>query len=886
MWKSAWDMAVNLGFMAAGNSDKETPLMKQYHTIKAQYPGAILLFRVGDFYETFSEDARIASKVLGIVLTKRSNGAASDQDLAGFPHHSLDNYLPRLVKAGYRVAICDQLEDPKKTKTIVKRGVTELVTPGVSYNDKVLEIKQSNYLVSVVEQNMQWAASFLDISTGEFMACEGSLITIKKLIDAFKPAEWILPKQQQHTIFEMLGTPTSFQTIDSWVYEASNAQDALCRQFKTQNLKGFGIADMTLAIGASAAILQYLQFTHHTHIDHINRISRIDEGDSVWIDGFTARNLELTRPIYQGGTAVIDVIDKTCTAMGARLLRNWLVFPLLNRKAIESRHQRVEVFIHNATETSVFRDTMKQIGDLQRLVSKVALRKIGPRECLTLGYGLDHLAECKDLFEKSSDPQLQALASQIDPLPRLQTLLSDRLLADAPAVAAKGGIFKSPVHPELQELRELTVSGKDKLIEIQQAEIQRSGIPSLKIGFNNVFGYYLEVTNSHKDKAPEDWIRKQTLANAERYITPELKIYEEKILNAEDRILTLEAQLWESLLNDISEFVPLLQQQAVILAELDVLAGFAQLAMDSNYCKPQLNDGHDLLLKDCRHPVIEFQLPAGESYIPNTIEINKNEQRIIILTGPNMSGKSAILRQTALAVILAQIGCFVPCSEAHIGITDKIYTRVGASDNISVGESTFMVEMSETASILNNLSDRSLVLLDEIGRGTSTYDGVSLAWSIAEYLHSHTSAPKTLFATHYHELNELETKCPGIVNFHISIKEQGAQIVFLRKLTRGGSEHSFGIHVAQLAGIPNAVLMRATEILNKLEEDRSNLSPQKTLKNTSSKPVYQMNMFQTEDPKLIQVKKLLAGLDINTLTPIEALLKLQALQGILNEKLS
>ena len=886
MWKSAWDMAVNLGFMAAGNSDKETPLMKQYHTIKAQYPGAILLFRVGDFYETFSEDARIASKVLGIVLTKRSNGAASDQDLAGFPHHSLDNYLPRLVKAGYRVAICDQLEDPKKTKTIVKRGVTELVTPGVSYNDKVLEIKQSNYLVSVVEQNMQWAASFLDISTGEFMACEGSLITIKKLIDAFKPAEWILPKQQQNTIFEMLGTPTSFQTIDSWVYEASNAQEALCRQFKTQNLKGFGIADMALAIGASAAILQYLQFTHHTHIDHINRISRIDEGDSVWIDGFTARNLELTRPIYQGGTAVIDVIDKTCTAMGARLLRNWLVFPLLNRKAIESRHQRVEVFIHNATETSVFRDTMKQIGDLQRLVSKVALRKIGPRECLTLGYGLDHLAECKDLFEKSSDPQLQALASQIDPLPRLQTLLSDRLLADAPAVAAKGGIFKSPVHPELQELRELTVSGKDKLIEIQQAEIQRSGIPSLKIGFNNVFGYYLEVTNSHKDKAPEDWIRKQTLANAERYITPELKIYEEKILNAEDRILTLEAQLWESLLNDISEFVPLLQQQAVILAELDVLAGFAQLAMDSNYCKPQLNDGHDLLLKDCRHPVIEFQLPAGESYIPNTIEINKNEQRIIILTGPNMSGKSAILRQTALAVILAQIGCFVPCSEAHIGITDKIYTRVGASDNISVGESTFMVEMSETASILNNLSDRSLVLLDEIGRGTSTYDGVSLAWSIAEYLHSHPSAPKTLFATHYHELNELETKCPGIVNFHISIKEQGAQIVFLRKLTRGGSEHSFGIHVAQLAGIPNAVLMRATEILNKLEEDRSNLSPQKTLKNTSSKPVYQMNMFQTEDPKLIQVKKLLAGLDINTLTPIEALLKLQALQGILNEKLS
>lgn len=872
--------------MAGGNSDKETPLMKQYYTIKAQYPGAILLFRVGDFYETFSEDARIASKVLGIVLTKRSNGAASDQDLAGFPYHSLDNYLPRLVKAGYRVAICDQLEDPKKTKTIVKRGVTELVTPGVSYNDKVLEIKQSNYLVSVLEQNMQWAASFLDISTGEFLVCEGSLITVKKMIDAFKPSEWILPKQQQQTIFEILGTPASFQTIESWVYESSNANESLCRQFKTQNLKGFGISEMPLAIGSAAAILQYLQFTHHTHIDHINRISRIDEGDSVWIDGFTARNLELTRPIYQGGTAVIDVIDKTCTAMGARMLRNWLVFPLLDRQAIEHRHQRVEVFINNHSETSVFRDTMKQIGDLQRLVSKVALRKIGPRECLTLGYGLDNLADCKVLFENSSDPQLQALASKIDPLPKLQTIISDRMLADAPAVAAKGGIFKSHVHPDLQELRDLTTSGKDKLIEIQQAEIQRSGITSLKIGFNNVFGYYLEVTNSHKDKAPEDWIRKQTLTNAERYITPELKIYEEKILNAEDLILALESELWEKLLTDMSEFVPLLQQQATILAELDVLVGFAQLAMDYNYCKPNLNDGYDLLLKDCRHPVIEFQLPAGESYIPNTIQLNKDEQRIVILTGPNMSGKSAVLRQTALAVILAQIGCYVPCSEAHIGITDKIYTRVGASDNISVGESTFMVEMSETASILNNLSDRSLVLLDEIGRGTSTYDGVSLAWSIAEYLYTHPSAPKTLFATHYHELNELESKCPGIVNFHISIKEQGAQIVFLRKLTLGGSEHSFGIHVAQLAGIPNAVLIRATEILNKLEEDRSNLSPQKTLKNTSTKPVYQMNMFQTEDPKLIQVKKLLASIDINTLTPIEALLKLQAVQGILNEKIN
>jgi DNA mismatch repair protein MutS len=885
MWKSGCELAVILGLMAGASTDKETPLMKQYHSIKAQYPGAILLFRVGDFYETFSEDARIASKVLGIVLTKRSNGAASDQDLAGFPHHSLDNYLPRLVKAGYRVAICDQLEDPKKTKTIVKRGVTELVTPGVSYNDKVLETKQSNYLASVYEQNMQWAVAFLDISTGEFHVSEGSIVSIKKLLDAYKPSEWLMSKQQQSLVQELLGTPSSFQTLESWVYESSTAHEALCRQFKTQNLKGYGIAEMPLAIAAAAATLQYLNITHHTHIAHINSIARIDEHDSVWIDGFTARNLELVRPIYQGGTALIDVIDKTCTSMGARLLRQWLVFPLIQRSDIEVRHNQVEVFINNASETSSFRDTMKQIGDLQRLVSKVALRKIGPRECLMLGYGLENLQESKVLFENSKDPLLQALAHKIDSLPQLQQVIMDRILADAPAVAAKGGIFKSHVHPELEELRGLTTSGKDKLIEIQQQEIERSGITSLKIGFNNVFGYYLEVTNSHKDKAPNDWIRKQTLTNAERYITPELKVYEEKILNAEDRILALEAQLWEQLLDAMAEYVPALQLQANLLAELDVLAGFAQLAMDNHYCKPQMNDGHSLLLKDCRHPVIEYQLPPGESYIPNTISLDKDEQRIIILTGPNMSGKSAILRQTALAVILAQIGCYAPCSAAEIGVVDKIYTRVGASDNISVGESTFMVEMTETASILNNLSDRSLVLLDEIGRGTSTYDGVSLAWSIAEYIHSHPSQPKTLFATHYHELNELEAKCPGIRNYHISIKEQGNQIIFLRKLTVGGSEHSFGIHVAQLAGIPNAVLLRATEILNRLEEERTNLSPQKTLKKTDSKPVYQMNMFQTEDPKMIQVKKLCGGIDINTLTPIEALLKLQAIQGILNNQL-
>ena len=869
--------------MSGNTSQKETPLMKQYLGIKAEYPGAILLFRVGDFYETFSEDARTASKVLGIVLTKRSNGAAADTDLAGFPYHSLDTYLPKLVKAGYRVAICDQLEDPKKTKTLVKRGVTELVTPGVNYNDKVLESKQSNYLASVYEKGMQWAVSFLDISTGEFLIAEGSLQSIKKLMDAFNPSEWIMPKYQQQTIHELLGTPPSFQTIDSWVYEETTAQSALCRQFHTKNLKGFGIAEMTLGIAAAAAILQYLNATQHKHIRHINAISRIDETESMWLDGFTIRNLELSHPLYPGGSALIDVIDKTCTAMGARLLRKYLVFPLLNKKAIEKRQDLVETFINNPKESALFYDALKQIGDLQRLVSKIALRKIGPRECITLGYGLSNLQAIKEVFGQSKDSVLSELSLRIDALPILQNLITEQLLSDAPAVAAKGGVFISSVDPELEELRGLTTKGKEKLIEIQQQEILRSGISSLKIGFNGVFGYYLELSNSHKDKAPENWIRKQTLSHAERYITPELKVYEEKILHAEDRILALEAILWETLLDKLRAFVTPLQLQSNLLAELDVLAGFARLAIDNNYCKPLINDGFGLLLKDCRHPVIEFCIPPSETYVPNTVLLNKEGQRIIILTGPNMSGKSAILRQTALAVIMAQIGCYIPCSTAEIGLTDKIYTRVGASDNISLGESTFMVEMSETASILNNLSDRSLVLLDEIGRGTSTYDGVSLAWSIAEYLHSHPCKPKTLFATHYHELNELESKYEGIKNYHITTKEQGLQIIFLRKLTAGGSEHSFGIHVAQLAGIPNAVLLRASELLTRLEEDRSTLSPHKTLKKTPTKPVYQMNIFQTEDPTLIQVKKLLGGIDINTLTPIEALLKMQALQKLLNQ---
>ncbi len=869
--------------MAAGKSEKETPLMKQYYSIKAQYPGAILLFRVGDFYETFNDDARIASAVLGIVLTKRANGAASEMDLAGFPHHSLDNYLPKLVKAGYRVAICDQLEDPKATKTIVKRGVTELVTPGVSYNDKVLNNKQNNYLCALYEAGNRWGAAFLDISTGEFFCSESSWFPIKKLLDSLKPAELLLAKNQQELVFSHFGKPNSFQTLDSWIYETTTAQDSLIQHFQTKTLKGYGIETLECAISAAAACLHYLQQTQHHHVAHIRSIRRIDEHEHVWIDGFTQRNLELLRPIYSGGTAFIDVLDQSCTPMGARLLRQWVVFPLLDLSAIQLRLERVQAFLDNHKLREQLRALLKQIGDQQRLVSKVALRKISPRESVQLGNSLLKLDRIKTLLLDCGNPLLVNTAEQINALPELAQWIQSNFLEDAPAVSAKGGIFQSHVHEELLELRDLTTKGKDKLIEIQQYESQRTGIPSLKIGYNNVFGYYLEVTNAHKDKAPEDWIRKQTLANAERYITPELKVYEEKILTAEDRINALEMDLWEQALNHMAQYIPTLQSQAQLLAEMDVLSGFAELASQRNYVKPVLHDGYGVDLKECRHPVIEYQLPPGESYIPNSLELNKQEQRVVILTGPNMSGKSAILRQTALAVIMAQIGCFVPCKSAHIGLIDKIYTRVGASDNISVGESTFMVEMTETASILNNLSDRSLVLLDEIGRGTSTYDGVSLAWSIAEYIQSHPTKPITLFATHYHELNELEGKSEGICNYHIAIKEQGSQIIFLRKLQKGGSEHSFGIHVAQLAGIPNAVLLRANEILNTLELDRAQLSPQKSLRKTESKAVYQMNLFATEDPRMAQLKKLLATTDINAVTPIEALLKLQSIKEILEK---
>lgn len=861
---------------------KETPLMKQYNQIKAQYPGAVLLFRVGDFYETFSDDAIIASKVLGIVLTKRSNGAASEMELAGFPHHSLDTYLPKLVKAGYRVAVCDQLEDPKLTKTVVKRGVTELVTPGVSYNDKILESKQSNYLASLVEFEGHWGLSLLDISTGDFQCTQGDIGFIKKMIAGFSPAEFIFPKKQFHDVSRNFGDPKSYQTLEEWVYQHEYAEEKLTRQFKTQGLKGFGIHEMHAAILAAGAALQYLENTHHHNTGHILGITRLDESAFVWLDGFTIRNLELARPIYPEGKSVLEVIDYTLTPMGGRLLKNWLMLPLKDLARIRERHHFVREFKENNSLLKKSVGIMEDVGDLQRLCSKIALKRINPKELLQLSRSLTAVQQLRELFRSSESELLAQQANRIGELGDIIELITEQISPEAPINVSKGGVFNSGINADLAELRELSVNGKDRLIEIQHREVENTGISSLKIGFNNVFGYYLEVTHSHKDKVPESWIRKQTLTNAERYITPELKEYEEKILSAEDKIGALEAQLWESLLNQLAERILPVQTDAQTIAQWDVLMGFARLAIDRKYSEPQMTDGYDLELIGCRHPVIESQLPPDLNYIPNDIFLNNSDQRMIILTGPNMSGKSAILRQTALSVLLAQMGCWVPCKKATIGLVDKVYTRVGASDNISLGESTFMVEMTETASILNNLSDRSLVLLDEIGRGTSTYDGVSLAWSIAEYLNSHPQKPKTLFATHYHELNELEDKSEGIRNFHIAVKEQGQQIVFLRTLKKGGSEHSFGIHVAQLAGIPNQVLIRSAEILKVLEDSRLKNQQRNALKKTESKPVYQMSMFQTENPVFNEMKKNLNQLDINSMSPIEALIKLQQLKSLLD----
>lgn len=863
-------------------AEKETPLMKQYNSIKAEYPGALLLFRVGDFYETFGEDARIASSVLGIILTKRANGAAAEMNLAGFPHHSLDNYLPKLVRAGYRVAICDQLEDPKQTKTIVKRGVTELVTPGVSLNDKVLESRSSNYLAAWSFEAQQHGISFLDISTGEFLTAEGDSEYVVKLLQSFKPSEVLIPRRSAKEFTSLFGDQWLVQLVDDWVFAESYGIEKLLRQFQVTSLKGFGISDWKQSCISAGAVLHYLEQTRHQQATHVNSISRIDREKYLWLDGFTIRNLELLQPLFPGGKSLLEILDHTRTPMGARMLRQWLVLPLKEAGPIAERHECVSWFIDHPEQLEFTTEQLQQIGDVQRLTGKLAMGKVNPREMVQLARSLRHTALLRELLLGSDILAVKQLSDQLNPCITACTLIEQTISGDAPVVPAKGGILKEGISPELDELRHLASSGKEYLAALQRREAEETGITSLKVAFNNVFGYYIEVTHAHKDKVPDSWIRKQTLTNAERYITPELKTYEEKILNAEERIAELELKYWHEFMQRMSEHVAPMQLNALVLARLDCLVSFAAVSRKYHYVKPQISEDRALEIKDLRHPVIERQLPPGTDYVPNDIALNSEGERMIILTGPNMSGKSAVLRQTALAVLMAQIGCFVPCSSAHIGLVDKIYTRVGASDNISLGESTFMVEMIETASILNNISGRSLIILDEIGRGTSTYDGISLAWSIAEFLALHPEKPKTLFATHYHELNELESKLDGVRNYHISIREYEQHVVFLRKMKPGGSEHSFGIHVARMAGIPIVVTHRADEILHKLEQDRSAATGRETTRKLQARENTQLQMFSLNDPVLADIRQKLELIDINSLSPVEALFKLNEIKQLLD----
>ena len=867
--------------MAKKAEGSETPLMKQYLDIKGKYPGAILLFRVGDFYETFGEDAIKAAQILGIVLTKRANGAASHIELAGFPHHSLDNYLPKLVRAGQRVAICDQLEDPKLTKTIVKRGVTELITPGVSYNDKILDNRSNNYLAAVCLQEEKGGIAFLDISTGEFMVTEGPIAYLDKLLQSFKPSETLVSKKQLPQFKQLFGDKLYTYTLDEWNFQLNFAQDKLLAHFQTQNLKGFGIQDLQLGIISAGVCLHYLSETHHHQVGHILSISRINEEKYVWLDRFTIRNLELLYSSNENGVPLIQVLDQTLTPMGARLLKRWLVMPLKDLVLIQERLNIVEQAKQQKALRKKMRESLAQVGDLERLISKLAMRRIGPRELQQLNRSLKLMPLIQDTLQQANHAQLDSLAKQIHLCAWVVEKLDKMLVPEPPVLANKGNVIKEGVDASLDELRKIAFGGKDYLLQLQKKEQERTGIPSLKIAYNNVFGYYLEVTNVHKDKVPVEWMRKQTLTNAERYITEELKKYEDQILGAEEKIAVIEENLYNELVTSLADEVTPIQSNAQLIGKIDCLFAFAQLAEANNYCKPELQEGFELKIKDARHPVIEKQLPLGEPYIANDVFLDKETQQIIILTGPNMSGKSAILRQTALCVLMAQMGCFVPAKAAHIGIVDKIFTRVGASDNLSSGESTFMVEMIETASILNNLSPNSLILLDEIGRGTSTYDGISLAWAITEYLNQHPYKPKTLFATHYHELNELEQEGNGIKNFHVNVKEQDNKVIFLRKLKPGGSEHSFGIHVARMAGIPKTVLNRSDILLKELEKGRENISA-KEMGKVKANPI-QLSMFQLNDPVLIAIKDQLQSLDLNTLSPIEALLKLNELKKLFEQ---
>lgn len=855
--------------------------MKQHRDIKAKYPDAVLLFRVGDFYETFAEDALISSRVLGITLTKRSNGAATSVELAGFPHHALDTYLHKLVKAGYRVAICDQLEDPKSVKGIVKRGVTELVTPGVATSDKLLENKTNNFLASIYIGEPTCGVSFLDITTGEFFVAEGDVEYMDKLLQSFQPSEIVLSKSQQKKYRELFDNKTYTFQLEEWVFQEQYTYDLLLAHFQTQSLKGYGIEGLKAATIAAGAALHYLKDTEHPNLQHISGLQRIVANDFMWMDRFTIRNLELVSSTAENGNNLLHAIDHTSTPMGARLLKRWMLLPLFDINKINHRLDLVAHFILAQELNRELTHHIKQVGDVERLISKIPLKKANPREVFQLGKGLLFMEKMRDDCMASGEDALCNLVRPLQPMQELQQIIRKTLADELPALANKGGMIREGISEELDHLRNISRNGKEYLLQIQQKEAQNTGISSLKIAYNNVFGYYLEVTHTHKDKVPAEWIRKQTLANAERYITPELKEYEEKILGAEERILALEMNLYQQLLSAIEPHIATIQHNAHIIAQLDCLLCFAHNAKQYNYHRPQVVEESVVDIKDGRHPVIEQQLPPGEEYIANDTRLDKEQQQIIILTGPNMSGKSALLRQTALITLMAHMGSFVPANVATIGLTDKIFTRVGASDNLSGGESTFMVEMNETASIINNLSERSLVILDEIGRGTSTYDGISIAWSIVEYLHGSPAKPKTLFATHYHELNELEHQLPRVHNYHITHKETGNKVIFLRKLAPGGSRHSFGIQVARMAGMPPALLDRANQILALLEEKHgSNESTTQQVKKIPPKPQYQLNIFDGLTEDLRRIQQLLLATDINTLTPVEALLRLNELKGI------
>lgn len=859
----------------------ETPLMQQHRAIKQKYPDAVLLFRVGDFYETFGPDAIIASQVLGITLTKRNNGAAALSELAGFPYHALDTYLHKLVKAGYRVAICDQLEDPKDAKGLVKRGVTEMVTPGTTTNDKLLDFSSNNFLAAVhIAHDNLFGLAFLDISTGEFFIAEGDKEYTDKLLMGFKPAEVIFQRHHQKKFKEEFGTKFYTYHLDEWIFQNQYAEDTLLKHFDTHSLKGFGVDELSFALIAAGAVIHYLKETEHPNLQHITSIQRINQDDFLWMDRFTIRNLELLQSAAENGQTVLKVLDNTSTPMGARMLKRWTIFPLRDIHKINERLDVVEHLILNADLRNKILLALRQCGDMERLVSKIPLKKINPRELLQLARSLKQVDAIKQLCSVAKNEYLVRLADALNPCHYIAEKILKVIIENPPALAVKGGFINKEVHKELDELRAIAHHGKEHLLYIQKQEADRTGIPSLKVGYNNVFGYYLEVTNSHKSKAPSDWIRKQTLTNAERYITPELKDYEEKIIGAEEKILSLELQIYDSLLNELLDFLSCIQTNAQVIATIDCLNTFANNALQYKYRKPQMHEGDELKIINGRHPVIERNLPATETYIGNDLILNKEDQQVIILTGPNMSGKSALLRQTALITLLAHMGSFVPADEAFVPLTDKIFTRVGASDNLSEGESTFMVEMNETASIINNISPKSLILLDEIGRGTSTYDGISIAWSIVEYLHGSPHQPKTFFATHYHELNELENKLPRVKNFHITNKEIGNRIIFLRKLAPGGSTHSFGIHVARMAGMPPELVKRARDIVTQLESKHVEGTIGDQLKQVST-PKMQLSIFDAHSQTFEEMRTMLQSIDINRLTPVEALLKLNEIKSLL-----